>query len=242
MNRDPVRLIEDPQLAEGLRTALRQAAEQGAPGFDLGAGLQRFRQQVGSPGGPPAASNPAPLLGPKLWLAVGGLGALGAVLLAGLALRSSRPRPPPQAPPAIAVSQPAVDWPTAPSATVDIDLDQDLPGVDGGAAAASSGAPATSRAETRESRDDLYRREVQHLAEVRAALGRSPEEALRMADKGHREFARGMLYQERESLAIRALVRLGRTAQARARAEQFVARFPRSPYAEQLRRETGLAP
>ncbi|MBI5534176.1 MAG: hypothetical protein HY898_15745 [Deltaproteobacteria bacterium] len=237
MSRDPIRLMEDPALSEGLRAALRQAAEQGAPGFDLGAGLDRFRQQLSAPTAPSAA----PALGPKLILGLGGLGVIGAVVLAGFALRS--PHRPPPSPPAVVVSQqPEIPQPPAPSATVEIDLDQEAATLDAGAPASSSAGPAASRSETKESRDDLYRREVQHLAEVRAALGRSPEEALRMADKGHREFARGMLYQEREALAIRALVRLGRAAQARARTEQFVARFPRSPYSEQLRRETGLSP
>ena len=243
MNGAPVRLVDDPALAEELRNALREASDLPPQPFDLDAGLERLRQQIGSAGAPPATPGSSPRLAWKLGLGLGGAGAIGAMLLAGFVFQTRPASVPVSAAPVSADAPLAVSAaPAASSAEVVIDLEQDAPVADAGAAAVRSAASPSSRAETRESRDDLIRREVQHLAEVRTALASNPQEALRLAEQGHRDFARGMLYQEREALAIRALVRMGRTAQARARTEPFVARFPRSPYAEQLRRETGLSP
>ncbi|MCB9549952.1 MAG: hypothetical protein H6706_29440 [Myxococcales bacterium] len=67
------------------------------------------------------------------------------------------------------------------------------------------------------------------LAGVAAALRRGDgAEALRGVD-GHRaRFPRGRLVEEREALAVRALVLAGRHDEARAAAEAFAARFPDS--------------
>lgn len=52
--------------------------------------------------------------------------------------------------------------------------------------------------------------------------------ALAAAERHNREYPTGILVQEREAIAIRALVTLGRTADARARAGRFRERFPES--------------
>ncbi|HEU4533351.1 MAG TPA: hypothetical protein VFS00_04505, partial [Polyangiaceae bacterium] len=82
--------------------------------------------------------------------------------------------------------------------------------------------------------------EVAHLARARALAASDPAAALRLADEGHRSFSRGVLYPEREALAIDCLRRSGRRGEAQARAQRFVKRFPRSPFAEKIRRENGL--
>jgi hypothetical protein len=74
------------------------------------------------------------------------------------------------------------------------------------------------------------------LAEERALLdvARSALEredgasALAATEKHERTFANGILVQEREAMAIRALVMLGRAGEARARADRFRKRFPDS--------------
>jgi hypothetical protein len=68
--------------------------------------------------------------------------------------------------------------------------------------------------------------ELRAVASAKALLATSPEAALRQVEttSGDR------LDQEREIVAIRALIALGRDAEARTRAERFVLRFPDSPF------------
>ena len=56
-----------------------------------------------------------------------------------------------------------------------------------------------------------------------------------LVDEGHRRFPRGSFYQERESIAILALAQVGRSTEARARAQRFLDAHPGSAYAERLR-------
>ncbi|MEZ4293451.1 MAG: hypothetical protein R3B70_00620 [Polyangiaceae bacterium] len=78
-------------------------------------------------------------------------------------------------------------------------------------------------------------REARHLAELRARVSERPEEVLAGAAVGDRAFADGALAEEREALAIDALVRLGRTDEARERARAFVARYPKSTQVTRMR-------
>ncbi|WP_437720267.1 hypothetical protein [Sorangium sp. So ce861] len=105
-----------------------------------------------------------------------------------------------------------------------------------GGAGQSGAAPraAAPRAALLE-RDELLR-EAGRLAEVRAALARSPEAPLDLLDEHRAEFPDGRLAAERELVAIDALLRSGRAGGARARAEAFLAQFPSSPHAGRVRR------
>jgi hypothetical protein len=78
--------------------------------------------------------------------------------------------------------------------------------------------------------------EMALFAEARKALASDPGRALALAEEGHARFPRGVFGQEREALAISALVKLGRTDEAKARARAFVQRHPESPMAEGLRK------
>ncbi|HEY6560234.1 MAG TPA: hypothetical protein VI072_23275 [Polyangiaceae bacterium] len=71
-----------------------------------------------------------------------------------------------------------------------------------------------------------------HLAQ--SALQTSPAQALHLAAQHRNEFPRSALAQERELIEISALVRLGRRAEARGRAERFRRAYPRSAYERQL--------
>jgi hypothetical protein len=78
--------------------------------------------------------------------------------------------------------------------------------------------------------------ESQRVAEARQLLrlGRAGE-ALSALDEVAREFPNGALAQEREALAVEALRVSGRSAEARARATAFLARYPASPHAASVR-------
>jgi hypothetical protein len=67
------------------------------------------------------------------------------------------------------------------------------------------------------------------LDKARAALGRGDNEECLAIVKTHTDaFARGRLAEEREALAVKALVNLGRAAEARRRGARFRAHYPRS--------------
>jgi hypothetical protein len=70
--------------------------------------------------------------------------------------------------------------------------------------------------------------EAQLLQRARAALSTDPALALRLTQTHKQRFGNGQLAQEREVIAIDALERLNRGAEAKQRAGQFHADFPDS--------------
>jgi hypothetical protein len=74
------------------------------------------------------------------------------------------------------------------------------------------------------------------LERARAQLATSPATALSTTEHHARSFPRGVLSQEREVVAIDALLRLGRRADAVARVDAFRARHPASAYLRRLDR------
>ena len=81
--------------------------------------------------------------------------------------------------------------------------------------------------------------EIQLLQRAQDALGSAPARALDLVSRHAARFPGSVLGQEREVLAVDALVRLGRHGEARARAAAFAARFPTSAH---LRRLEALMP
>jgi hypothetical protein len=81
--------------------------------------------------------------------------------------------------------------------------------------------------------------EIELLQRAQDALGSAPARALDLVNRHATRFPGAALGQEREVIAIDALVRLGRTGEARARAAAFAARFPTSAH---LRRLEALVP
>ena len=77
--------------------------------------------------------------------------------------------------------------------------------------------------------------EEEILGRARAALSANPGDALKLTALHAAKFPTGMLSQEREQLAIEALLLLGRRAEAIARARRFAVTWPRSPYVARLR-------
>jgi hypothetical protein len=76
--------------------------------------------------------------------------------------------------------------------------------------------------------------EQRALERARGLLRSDPGEALRVAEEAPPAGSR--LAEERELIALEALQRLGRAEALRTRAERFLRRFPRSLYAERVRR------
>lgn len=76
--------------------------------------------------------------------------------------------------------------------------------------------------------------ELSLLRDARVALSSSPAHALALAEDHARLYPSGKLTQERELIAISALVALGRSSAARQRAVAFEHAFPSSPYRKQL--------
>jgi len=80
--------------------------------------------------------------------------------------------------------------------------------------------------------------ELGTLERARALLRNDPAEALRIVDGLGARAGSGMA-EERALIAVEALQRLGQTETMRARAEDFLQRWPRSLYAERVRRWLG---
>jgi len=79
------------------------------------------------------------------------------------------------------------------------------------------------------------REEALGVAQAKQVLSAGqPAEALGLLAAQAQRFPRGELAHEREALTIEALVRLGRTAEARARADIFVRNHPESPVSARI--------
>jgi len=76
--------------------------------------------------------------------------------------------------------------------------------------------------------------ELELLRRARGQLANTPQRALETTDQHHAQFRNGVFAQEREAIAIEALVRLGKHAQARQRTKAFHSRYPSSAYARRL--------
>lgn len=83
---------------------------------------------------------------------------------------------------------------------------------------------------------DSLEREVAMLQEANRKLAADPAGALTVLDAHKAKFPNGMLSAEREVLAVDALKRLGRTAEAKRRGDAFLAGSPSSLYADRVRK------
>lgn len=76
--------------------------------------------------------------------------------------------------------------------------------------------------------------EIELLRDARLALRQSPAAALAFAEQHARLYPQGKLSQERELIAISALVATGRRTAALSRGARFEQAFPTSPYRKQV--------
>lgn len=171
------------------------------------------------------------------------LGALALVVLGGAFVASSMRTTAPAAIPEVPVMVPAVSAPFAsPPVTVG-----DLPTVPVDAlpssAATPEGASPSARAAAarpgpsteRPKRED----EFELIQRAQDKLASEPSSALAILQEHERRFPAGELTQERETMAVEALVRVHKKPEAKARATALLARFPRTPYVARLERALG---
>lgn len=83
---------------------------------------------------------------------------------------------------------------------------------------------------------DTLREESQLLVRVRQALSASDgARALSLLAEHRRVFGAGTLTQERDVMAVQALVQLGRMQEAKTHAKSFLQKYPASPHGETMR-------
>jgi hypothetical protein len=73
-------------------------------------------------------------------------------------------------------------------------------------------------------------------AQMRQALDTEPRKALELARRGQREFPDGMFVKERLAYEAMALQAIGKPDEAKRKAERFLARYPKGPQSERVRR------
>ena len=228
----PSRIVDDPTVADRIRTHVRRAQD-ARVGGSLGPQLARLLVAI--------REEPAP--GPsthRRWLASGiAISGVACVLFGLVSIVSSGGRseaadePPrvaaPAAPPELAApaSAPSEDEKPSPEVApqeraLDTRSVDDLPSVRRRPVQSKGGGSI------------MLEDEIAQLAEVRTLSESDPARALAAAEAGHRRFRSGVLYQEREAIAIDSLKRLHRFEEARRRAQRFTQSYPDSPFAKRV--------
>ena len=77
--------------------------------------------------------------------------------------------------------------------------------------------------------------ELPLLEQAQRAVRDDPARALSLADQHRRRFPRGQFVQEREMIAVEALLELGNERRARRRGQRFLRRFPDSTHVPRLK-------
>ena len=250
----PKRLLEDPETASALRADL-QAAASHQVNFDMAASLARFEATLATASA--ASVTGLSVLGLKAMLVKLGVGGVvvGGAVLGVVLFASNDPEPSagtggvptvarvapasPASPPAVRTapiesspSQTAVEpVPAAPAPAV---LPPNMRRT-----AKAAPKPAAPTAPRPEDRDDLLQREVQQLRQIRQLVASNPGQALALANEGHKNFRGGVLYQEREALALQALSALGRKSELEARGERYLRAFPNGSFSTRVRQLLG---
>jgi hypothetical protein len=76
--------------------------------------------------------------------------------------------------------------------------------------------------------------ELQLLRDAAKTIRENPTEALALCNRAAERFPKGSLAEERETIAIQALVALGRADDAKARAAAFRKRYPQSAFQQRI--------
>ena len=248
---DPKRLSEAVD-ASAEELDLLRLAQPGMPVGERAAVWSRIAAQVSlplPPGAGPATSSGGAVTSPvssvvgsgKVLAAVALVAALGAGGYGVLRGALAGGKPPvlgaaPQAPLNRVASQPAEALPP-PSEPV-------LPASPASSAARLGAelhrAPPAASPASPASSSSLLREESLAVLEVRRAL-RAGDAALALRQLGEMEtrFPRAALVQEREALMVEALASSGARALAERRAQAFLRRYPKSPYAADVERHAG---
>jgi hypothetical protein len=263
---DPPRLVDTLSAPAGLRSALERAHAESLAPAEIESLAQAVERRIGTqlPSYPPVAKGFPGDLTQSSWRlskrtrrpfaakVVGGLVCIGVVGALGAALyRRHDVRPAAVANPVPTVTAAAPGSPTtATESTANaVVLPAQMPPPVGAPAeehnarglsrtqfSPPQAAPESNAPPPAAARQDEY----MLLQAARGALQSDPARALSLTQEHRRTFARGMLIQEREAIAIEALGRLGRRAEAQTRMARFLSQYPNSPYRTRL--EAALGP
>lgn len=228
--REPVRLSS---AGSGAAPALRAALEAGRAELPNDAQLGALASRIGAVTAPVAVG-----VTTGLWPIVATVVVLGGLGVAGVYVARTREPAP----------EPARAAPTQPGAGADAAIETDAGLASDAAAALESWTDAGARhAAVRVPREHQavdagvapapeidVDAELALLRSAQDALRAEPARALAIAAEHARRFGDGTLAQEREVVAIEALVSLARLPEARERAERFRARWPRSAHVRRL--------
>jgi hypothetical protein len=241
MTRDPARL-GDP--ASGASDAVRELLRSSASDGPSAAQLQRLADKLAPQLGPPATS--VTVKATSTAAKTGGFAKAIAVVVvvvavAGYWFTRGAPTRKPAAPviepvvaaPTIEPPTPApVEAVTAPARPPIEETATKQPPVRKPARPARVERAAKGDATATPSEDELA---ILGTAQ-RALVADDPRAALLAAERHAARFPSGLMTEEREAIAIEALVRLGRTDDASARFERFRTSYPRSSYRHRLER------
>lgn len=228
----PVRWLDDPGAPDFVREALEAGRAETPDSEQLASLAAKLGPLLGGGGGPGGGGPP---VDPSIPLKTAALGKGAAALVAAavvvggaVALWPDEPTEPPEPAPPAAPAEPATRLEPEPAVPAGVDVPDDLDPDDLEPEPATSPTPGP-RYET----DPAA--ELALIERGQRAITSSPSEALSVAAEHGRRFGPdAALAQERELIAIDALQRLGRLERARARADAFHRRWPRSAHGRRV--------
>ena len=241
------------KLSGQMQDALDLLTREGARGYDVERGLASLEKAVEKSAVGSASPSAGSAFGWKVTTILGGAALIGLVAHGSASTYGSAPdaameeavtAPTPAfAPPPRELTLEAVPAPSVASNAVTVESlpVEQLPSSPARASSFGSSAakPLPPRADRRNAApsaaEDLTEAELAHAARLRALATVDPAAALREAAEGDRLFPRGVLGEEREAIAIRALAKLGNAAEVRERAARYLAAHPTGPFAEEVR-------
>lgn len=259
MKRDPIRLRDDPDAPPSLRADLAELSARPAPLVAATAATLRLRTAIENGGKLSLVGHLAKgiSVGGELFVFQSVPWILGALVLSGatigaLVLASSHApsSPAPVRQEVTAVAAPAVSSAPpsseSPPAATEISPAQAFPETESPRTPPvrvdPAAAPNSGSRTGLPSSADAVAAEMADLAKLRQLAKVDREGALSAAEQGKRRFPSGLYDEDREAIAIGLLAELGRAPEAKRRATAFLARYPRSPFAERVRLEAGLGP
>jgi hypothetical protein len=238
---DPRRLVEGDTAFAEIEAGLRRARERG-PSAEQSARMRAALGLVPAPATPPqpAPSEPATAVRSSwLKLIAGGLLVIGAALgiwrgtMRGPGLDpaiTTEPQSAPQLAPAKVEPAPAA----APAVTPSVPLEErSATGV--ASAHPHRTAPRVNRSAPVAQGSADPGAELALLRRAKADARSAPAHALELVAEHESRFPNGVLVEEREVIAIEALLASGQRAASEARAARFFARFPNSAHARRVR-------
>jgi hypothetical protein len=229
-----VRWSSDGGAPAPLRTLLRAAADDGPTDAELASLGRRVAPLLAAPVSPPTIAArwglvKGALVSGVVTAVIGGGIAAYVLMRGGPPPAAVTPAPAPSIAPAVAepVSPAPPPAPTPPPAVVPLPAAEPPP-----APAPPAPVPRHSVASK-----PVTPSEVEMLEQARAALhGGDAGRALALAADHGRAYRDGMLAEERDAIAIEALVKLERMDEARGRWDKFTSAYPRSNYRARLQR------